>query len=132
MSYRLACLGLIFAFMSVASAQSTISALKDPTALALAQSSLIAMGGGSNFLDVRASGTTTVHGDNSSPSYPIMIMATGKASVTTTIQKPSGPRVYVTDGTAACINGALAKSVADTQYDLYARRIDFIPALSIL
>jgi len=127
---RYAHLGVAFLLCSVAAAQQQVT--QDPTAIAIAQKALAALGGGTLFQDLQASGTTTLYGDSGSVSYPISLMATGTASVRTSITKPSGTRVYVTDGSNTCVDGAPTTATADTQLDQYARRIDFIPALTIL
>jgi hypothetical protein len=100
--------------------------------MAIVQRSLVAIGGSAVFQDVQASGTTSLFGDSGGVTYPITLMATGTANVRTSITKPSGTRVYVTDGSNSCVDGAPATATADTQLDQYARRIDFIPALTIL
>jgi hypothetical protein len=105
---------------------------KDANAVAIIQQSLAAMGGGQTFVDVQATGTTTLYGDSGSVSYPITLQATGKANVRSSLTKPSGVYVYVTDGQATCADAALATATADSQIDLFARRIDFVPALTIL
>jgi len=105
---------------------------KDANAVAIIQQSLAAMGGGQSFVDVQATGTTTLYGDSGSVSYPITLQATGTANVRSALTKPSGLHVYVTDGQATCADGLLATATADSQIDLFARRIDFVPALTIL
>jgi outer membrane lipoprotein-sorting protein len=122
--------GLLVFLSSPAIAQQTV--IKDPTAITIAQRALIAMGGSATFQNVQASGTTTLYGDSGSVTYPITLMATGTASVRTSITKPSGVRVYVTDGFTTCVDSAPANATADSRVDQYARRIDFVPALTIL
>ena len=122
-------LPLLFSLLGVAQ-QPPVS--KDPNAIAIIQQSLSAMGGGQNFTDVQATGTTTLYGDTGNQSYPITLMATGRTNIRTTVQHENGPRVYVTDGTTACVDGAMAQNISDMQFDMYARRIDFVPVLSLL
>ena len=105
---------------------------KDPNAVAVIQQSLAAMGSGQPFVDVQVTGTTTLYGDSGSVSYPITLQGTGRVNVRSSITKSSGVRVFVTDDKATCVNGVLDTSTADTPIDLYARRIDFVPALTIL
>jgi hypothetical protein len=127
---RSAWLYLLFFFVSsVSFSQQTVT--KDPTAMAIVQKSLAAMGSGQNFVDVQAVGTTTVYGD-SAVSYPITLQATGTASIQSVISKPSGTRTYVTDGTNVCADNTLVDLSPDASPALAFRRIDFVPALTIL
>ena len=121
---------VIFLLSAIAVGQQTV--IKDPTAMVIAQQAIGAMSGNASFQDVQASGTTSLYGDSGSVTYPITLMATETASIRTSLTKPSGTRVYVTDGTNTCVEGTQATATADTQLDQYARRIDFIPALTIL
>ena len=90
------------------------------------------MGSGQPFVDVQVTGTTTLYGDSGSVSYPITLQATGRVNVRSSITKPSGARVFVSDDKATCVDGVLDTATADAPIDLYARRIDFVPALTIL
>jgi hypothetical protein len=126
------CLPLVFAQSSVAPTAST--SVKDSRAVAVAQKALAAMGGTAlaEFQDVTVTGTTTLHGDTDSVSYPITLTAWGRASIRSSIQKPDRTDTYVTDGSTACFNGRRATGVAESSLDAFTRRIDFIPALSML
>jgi hypothetical protein len=118
---------LVLVLSPIAFGQQTVT--KDPTAMAIVQQSLVAMGSGQNFVDVQASGTTTAYGDAGSLTQSVTLQATGAANIRTTITKPSGAtRIYGTDGLAACIDGAPAEYTAD----LTVEGIYFVPALSIL
>ena len=128
---KFSCVVLLIFSSTLCSAQQP-PATKDPNAVAVIQQSLAAMGSGQSFVDVQATGTTTLYGDSGSVSYPITLQATGRISVRSSVTKSTGVHVYVTDGQATCVDGTLDTATADTPIDLYARRIDFVPALTIL
>lgn len=121
---------LCLVLSSPAVTQQTVT--KDATAMAIVQQSLAAMGGGQNFVDVQAIGTTTAYGDSGALSYPITLQATGAASIRSDVSKPSGTRTYVTDGSRMCVDNVFVDLPPDAQTDLAWKRIDFVPALSIL
>ena len=125
---QLCVLCLVLSFPAV----SQQTATKDPTAMAIVQQSLAAMGSGQTFVDVQGAGTTTAYGGAGQVIYPITLQATGTASIRSAISKPSGTKTYVTDGTNLCVDNALVDLTSDAQADLSWRRIDFVPALSIL
>jgi hypothetical protein len=91
------CIPLVFAQSSFAPAVSTSA--KDGQAVVVAQKALAAMGGAAltEFQDVTVTGTTTLHGDTDSVSYPITLAGWGRASVRSSIQKPDRTDTYVTD-----------------------------------
>jgi outer membrane lipoprotein-sorting protein len=107
---------------------------KDPTAMAIAQQSLSAMGGTAlpGFQDVTVTGTTTAYGDAGSVSSPITLMATGTSSVASNIQRAAGTRTSVTDGTTTCVNSGSGAVPVTSAADSYSQRIDFVPALTLL
>lgn len=121
---------LLFLLSATAIGQQTVT--KDPTAMAIVQQSLAAMGGGQAFTDAQAVGTTTAYGDSGAVSYPITIRATGMASIHSAISKASGTRNYVTDGSSLCVDNVLIDLPSDEKADLVLKRIDFVPALSIM
>jgi len=123
------CLLLLTSFSEIFAQQ---SATKDATAKAIVQQSLAALGSGQNFVDVQATGTTTTYSDAGGLSYPVTLQASGTVNVRTTVDKPSGTRTYVTDGISLCADGIATQLGADAQSDLSLRKIDFVPALSIL
>lgn len=128
---RFTCVALVI-FYSVFSVAQQPPATKDANAVTIIQQSLAVMGGGQSFVDVQATGTTTLYGDSGSVNYPITLQATGKANVRSSVTKSTGVHVYVSDGQATCVDGTLDAATADTPIDLYSRRIDFVPALTIL
>jgi len=121
---------LFFLVPCVSFSQQTIT--KDPTAMAIVQQSLVAMGGGQNFVDVQAVGTTTAYGDSGAVTYPITLQATGTASIQSVISNPAGTRTHVTDGVNICADSTLVELTPDASAALALRRIDFVPALTIL
>jgi len=108
------------------------TATKDPTALSIVQQSLTAMGGGRVFQDVQATGNTIAYGDAGAVTYPITLQGTGAASIRSAISKPSGTNTYVTDGTNICADNTPVNLSSDAQSVLPLRRIDFVPALTVL
>lgn len=123
------CVLLLISF-SHTFAQQTVT--KDPTAMAIVQQCLAAMGAGQNFVDVQGDGTTTAYGDSGVVTQPITLQATGVASIRSAVSKPSGTRTYLTDGARMCVNNVFVDLPPDEQADLAWRRIDFVPALNIL
>ena len=110
----------------------SVPVIKDASAVAIAQKALAALGGAQSFMDITVSGTTTLHGDTGTVTYPITLRGSGQASVSSSIQKPKSTDTYMTDGSAVCLNGKASPSAADGYWSMQARRIDFIPALSLL
>jgi len=121
-----------FLILSFSPALAQPTATKDATAISIVQQSLTAMGSGQNFTDVQGDGTTTAYGDSGAVTQPITLQATGTANVRTTITKASGTKTFLTDGSGVCTDGVAVPLSPDAQSDMSLRRIDFVPALSIL
>jgi hypothetical protein len=107
---------------------------KDPTAIAVAQKALLAMGGTSlaAYQDSYATGNVTLYTTTGSQSYPAVLRSKGLNEFRYEIQKKQGTDTYTTDGGDACIRRADGTTQFGSTLSLYTQRIDFIPALSIL
>jgi hypothetical protein len=111
-----------------------VQATKDPTAIAIAQKALLAMGGSAlaNYQDSYATGSVTIYGDTGTLNFPAVLRSKGLRQFRYEIQKLKGTDSYTTDGTAACIARANGTFEADGILALVAQRIDYLPAFSLV
>ena len=116
------------------SQQVGVQVAKDPTAIAVAQKALLAMGGASlaAYQDSYAAGSVTIYGDTGSQSFPAVLRSKGLREFRYEIQKSQGTDIYVTDGIGACITWAKGTFQLGSVISLFGQRIDHIPAFSLL
>jgi hypothetical protein len=115
------------------SSSTTPPATKDPTAVALAQKALAAMGASvSTYQDSVVTGTLTTHADYGGGTLGIVIKSKGLWNVRSEIKRAAGTDVYVTDGPKGCLTRATGETQPTAFSNTYAEPIHHIPALSIL
>jgi hypothetical protein len=119
---------------SAFSQQATVSVTKDPAAIAVAQQTILAMGGTalSGYQDSTANGTMTFYSDTGTVNVPVILKSKGTTELRQELQRGQSTDIYVSNGATACMNSAKIGQIAMFSIDLNSQRIDHVPALSLL
>jgi outer membrane lipoprotein-sorting protein len=133
---RFVCLSLLLSLAGFISAQTTgpTSVIKDVSAVALAQKALAAMGGDmlKGYQDSTVTGSMTYYGSAGSLTVPVTLKSKGKSKLRTEIQQDAGTDVSISDGSNGCMTLASGSKLRSSATDLWTKRVDHIPALSLL
>ena len=136
-AYRVAVLAISIFVPIQSLAQQTAApaqVTKDPTAVAIAQKALLAMGGSAlaSYQDSYATGSVTIYTLTGSQTFPAVLRSKGLNEFRYEIQKGYGTDIYAADSGGACIHRGDGTSQIGSTLSLYTQRIDYIPAFSIL
>lgn len=131
---ELLCLVAIFMNVSLLAYANDQTVVKEPGALAVARSSMQAMGGAAlaAYRDSLASGTVTIHSDTGTRTFHEVIRSKGLHMLRIDRDSEKIHETYISDGTWAIFKRAKRDCSSTDLQNLHAQRVDYIPGLSIL